>query len=153
MRLQIALGLALISCGFLLGCSGGSSINREDISGKAMFNGEPIVFGMIEFLPDQSVGHDAPAGSATIIDGQYDSTIEGGFGIVAGPHEIRVTAYPKRPEVSEDETIVSEPVEPIFVGYSIQADVTPPTYDIDIPADAAGFDFAKQGVGRRSNEP
>lgn len=134
--------IAAASIVFLFGCGGGSSVERNDVSGSATFNGQPIVFGDVEFISKHGDSKDAPSGRATIENGTFD-TGEDGQGIVGGPHEIRVTAYSKKPIHTEDETAEVEPVEPIFVGYSYEATVEPPNFDIEIPADAEGFNYAE----------
>jgi hypothetical protein len=80
------------------------------------------------------------------VDGAYDTAL-GGKGIVPGAYEVRVTAYPSRPPApapaaSTTEDVAVEPtVKPLFVGYSMAADVQPPQHDIDVPAAAEGFNL------------
>lgn len=134
-----------------LGC-GGAGVERHDVSGTATFDGKPIVFGEIEFISRHAEGIEAPSGSATIDNGEYD-TSNAGQGIIAGPHEIRVTAYPSKPTHNEDETVEVEPVEPIFVGYSYESEVEPPTFNIEVPGDAEGFNFAESGKQSHRDDP
>lgn len=138
----------LFGCGALLaaGCGGGGdSIELTDVSGKATFKGAPIAYGQIQFVPDANAQHEAPAGSAEIVDGAYN-TAQGGKGIIPGKYEIRVTAYPSRPVVAaateSTEDVAAEPsVKPLFVGYTLNADLQSAQHDIDVPAEAEGFNL------------
>ena len=143
---NISLLWCLLGCGALLtaGCGSGDSIKLTDVSGKATFQGAPIAYGQIQFVPDANAQHEAPAGLAEIVDGAYN-TAQGGKGIIPGRYDIRVTAYPSRPvvaatEVTED--VAAEPsVKPLFVGYTLNADIQSAQHDIDVPAEAAGFNL------------
>ncbi|MBI1347683.1 hypothetical protein GC163_15515 [bacterium] len=143
--------LGLATC-ILAGCGSGEP-SRENLSGKVTFAGQPVVFGVIDFVPDSEAGHQGPAGSAQIINGEYD-TAKSGSGIYGGAHLIRITAYEEPPPpASEDETKPTESKPPIFSGYTIQASIGEGTRDFDVPADAKGFDLMKQNVQRARNEP
>ncbi len=141
-----------LSAFFIYGCGGGSSVERNDVSGAATFDGKPIVFGEVSFIAKHGDETDAPSGRATIENGKFD-TANDGQGLVGGPHEIRVTAYPSKPVHSEDETAKVEAVEPIFVGYSYETDIEPPTFDIEIPAEAEGYNYVETGKKQRRNDP
>ena len=140
--------LAILTCG----CGGGSSVERNDVSGTATFDGNPIVFGEVIFIAKHGDDIDAPSGRATIENGEFDTANEG-QGLVSGPHEIRVTAYSSKPVHNEDETVEVEQVEPLFVGYSYETDIEPPSFNIEIPADAEGFNYAESGKAARRNDP
>jgi hypothetical protein len=130
------------------GCGGGSDLDRFDLSGTVTFDGSPIVYGQIDFIPDKSKGHSGPQGHAQIIDGKYN-TAEDGQGVVKGPHEIRITAYPERPaDTGEDETAAVEGSEPLFFGYTMHEDLNPPTQDFTVPAEAQGFNILSSGGQR-----
>jgi hypothetical protein len=121
------------------GC-GGSSIVLDEVSGRVTFAGQPVVYGTIEFIPDANAGHTGPAGRAEIVNGEYD-TRNGGKGVIAGSHQVRITAYEEKPQESADETVVVESKPPICVGYTIEASVGGGTRDFDIPESARGFDM------------
>lgn len=143
----------MIGLSFLLlsGC-GGNSIERHEVSGAATFDGQPIVFGTIQFIPKLADGMKAPTGSATIENGKYYT--DEGQGIVNGPHEIRVTAYPSKLVDTEDETVEVEIIEPLFVGYSMDASIESPSFDVIVPAEAEGYNSANTGATSRSrNDP
>ncbi|QDU10435.1 hypothetical protein [Gimesia aquarii] len=136
---------------FLSAC-GENGVERHEVSGTATFDGQPIVFGTIQFIPKLDNEKEAPTGSATIENGKYHT--DEGQGIVSGPHEIRVTAYPSKLVDSEDETAEVETVEPIFVGYSLEASIEPPSFDVIVPAEAEGYNSANTGTTSRSiNDP
>lgn len=135
----------------MTGCSG--EPQREQISGKVTFGGNPVVYGTIDFIPDSAAGHSAPAGSALIVNGAYD-TAQGGSGIFGGPHLVRITAFEEPPPPSTaDETQVVEVKPPLFSGYTIQASIGGGSRDFDVPAEAKGFDLMKDNVKRAVNEP
>ena len=75
--------------------------------------------------------------------------------MLPGKHIIRVTAYPSKPEAHADETVEVETVEPLFLNWEIQADLTEPTYDIVVPAEARGFkpESGKPSAAPTGNEP
>lgn len=147
MKIQV---LSSLLCLVLLGCGGGDGVNRVHVSGTATFDGQPIVYGHVNFMPD--AGHTAPPGFAEIIDGKYDTAEVNGRGIVEGPHLVRVTAYPSAlPETGEDETAETEEVPPLFVNYELKVDLKAPSYGIDVPAEAAAK--GKSLGGRRTAGP
>lgn len=129
------------------GC-GGNNANQLELSGNATFDGEPIVYGQLEFIPDKQKGHPGgPAATALIKDGKYDMSQPGHKGIVPGPHQVRVTAYPENPDTGEtDETKeTGDGVKPIFSGYTVDADLTSATYDFKVPKEAKGYSiFSKK---------
>ena len=138
---------------FLMGCGSGD-IPLTDVSGKATFAGQPIVFGQIEFVPDSAQKHTGPAGSATISNGAFN-TAEGGSGISPGPHLVRITGYDTvPPATSEDETATTQGTPPLFVGYTIEMDVPGGEVTIDVAESAKGFNlYSGQQPKRSGNEP
>ncbi len=146
--------LSLLSLALLVfsGCGSGTAVERNNVSGSATFDGKPIVYGSIQFIPQHGESEAAPTGSAVIENGKYTTSVDG-QGIVGGPHEIRITAYPSKPAENEDETVEVAAVEPLFVSYTIEAIIEPPTHDIAVPADAAGFDPSKAAKRKPSNVP
>ncbi|MEK6257272.1 MAG: hypothetical protein AABP62_01515 [Planctomycetota bacterium] len=136
--------LAMVSLIVLtIGC-GGSGLKLKEVSGKATFAGKPIVYGLIEFIPNKAKNHSAPAGSAEIVGGQYD-TRKMGRGVVAGPHLVRITGYEERPAPgSADETVITASKPPLFAGFTIEAEVpSGAQQDFDVPESALGFDLLK----------
>ena len=136
--------LLMTAC--MLGCGGGGALPRSDLSGAATFDGKPIVHGAVQFVPDLKTGEPGTAGSAIIVDGKYDTATEGGQGIQAGAYKVYVTAYESRPPEIADETVETKPAQPIFFRFELKATIEPPTYDIAVPAEAKGFNPAKQAA-------
>lgn len=122
----------------LLGCGGESGPARIDLQGSATFDGQPIPYGQIMFIPDSSKGNKGPAGTATIKDGKY-STVGSGKGIVGGPHTLRVSAFD-----GKEDTAAELPFgTPLFPDYELKADLPTPEsggtadFDVAVPKEAA----------------
>lgn len=145
-RTSVGFCLLLLSIGLVSGCGGGSEGQRS-VSGEVTFAGEPIVFGTIQIIPDKSKGHTGPAANLDIVNGHFEG-INGGKGIVAGPHVLMVTAYGEvPPDPPADESAVVEVTpgpEPLFVKYKIEADLQGGAEKIDIPESARGFGLKKR---------
>jgi hypothetical protein len=138
----------------LAGCGGGPEFHQ--VAGKVTFDGQPVVYGAVEFIPDTAKGHTGSAGNADIVEGVYDTARPGGKGLSKGPHIARVTVYPEKPpESSGDETVASNAKPPIVVGYPVEVNIDGPTLDIAVPASAKGFDMFKSSkpAARRGNDP
>lgn len=141
-----------LACAF--GC-GGSDLEIYDIQGTVNFDGKPLPFGRIEFIPDTTKQNTGPAGFAVVVDGKYDTT-ENGRGAIAGAHVVRLTGYASEPadipEDAPDPESVESNVEPLFYAYSMDRDLPeePSTQEFVIPAIAAGFDGSKSQVATGS---
>lgn len=145
---------AIWVCGLCGGCGRGDGVKRTDISGSATFAGSPIVYGTIEFIPDEKKGNSGPTGAAEIINGKYNTKEKGGRGVVKGPHHVRITAYSEAPKPNNDETKVVPQPEPLFVGYLLEADLGSPTQDFNVPEGAKGFNqLAEKKSGQGANAP
>lgn len=134
---------------FLAGCGGG--IQRSDIKGNVTFDGQPVVFGEIVFIPEQG-----PSGTASIVDGEYDTAVDGGQGIVAGPHRVLITGYENELLSTGDELAdageeLNQP--PLFLNYEITTDLSPGTKDFQVPAEAASTVEAATEASPSTNEP
>jgi hypothetical protein len=144
-------GLVVIGLLSVFGC--GSADPRKHVAGSVTFGGQPIVYGVMEFVPDKAKDHSGPAGSAEIVDGKFD-TSQGGQGIFPGPHLVRISAMEERPIAgSADETVVSQPKPPLFSGYVIEATVNGGPQDFDVPESAKGFGLGSGAPVRRANDP
>lgn len=127
------------------GCGRGSDVGQVDVSGKATFDGQPIVYGQIDFTPDRAKGHEGPAGYAEIVNGHYDTAGANGRGVVPGPHVVRITAYPEpfpEVEVPDEEAAATGPTA-LFIGYTVEQNVESGTLDINVPAAARGHGVSK----------
>lgn len=130
----------LLSLLSLVGCGGDDG--RSRLSGKATFDGQPIVYGEIVFHPQSG-----PEGSATIRNGLFDTANEGGQGIARGPNRIVITGYAVEPVSTGDETVPTDATPPLFSSYELDADLTGDTVNIEVPAEAATS--ASKPVGRK----
>lgn len=113
------------------------------VRGAATFQGQPLTYGVIEFVPDVSRGAKGPAGQAEIIDGRFTTKSPGGRGVIDGPHLVRITGYSDRPVDSADETAPVTAVKPMFAAYSIPVESLAEEADFDVPDSTKGF-----GVGK-----
>jgi hypothetical protein len=136
------------------GCGGGES-GFQQVKGKVDFDGRPVVYGTVEFLPDSAKGHKGPGASADIVDGVYNTSQAGGQGLSKGPHIARVTMFAEKVPQTADETVVTKAPPPIAVGYPLEVSVEGPDLDLNIPAKAKGFDMYKSGrpTGPRPGDP
>jgi len=145
----------LLSACLLAGC-GDSAPKSDQVSGKVTFDGQPVVYGAINFIPDADKGHKGPAGNAEIIDGVYNTADAGGSGLLKGPHIARVTVFPEKlPPTNLDDSVLTKAPQPITIGFPVNVEVNGPTLDIEVPAKAKGFDMNKTGrsSGPRPGEP
>jgi len=119
-----------------IGC--GKEGNR--VSGKITFNGQPVPAGKIYFTPDTAKGNSGAAGYANIVNGVYDTKIEGGKGVISGPMVVIIEGIDPKPPASVSgagsEDITSTV---LFARYETQLDLAEgeSTHDIEVPADAA----------------
>ena len=140
------IGMAICVCSFLLTGCGSSEPQPIDIHGTATFDGKPIVFGTVEFIPDSTRQMSGPAGNAEIVDGKFD-TSQAGRGVFPGAYLARVTAYEERTAAtSNDETVASNAKPPIFVNYDVEVVLGPDENVIEVPASAAKDPKAKRAA-------
>jgi len=119
----VAVPLVALACGSLLGCGGGTKLNR--VSGRVTFNGQPVPAGKIYFTPDAAKGNSGPAGFADIKDGAYDTSAAGGQGVAPGPVAVRIEG--------------TDGSKALFVGYqtSVELPQGSSTQDFEVPSSAA----------------
>lgn len=128
---------------FLQGCGGGDDITLYDLNGSVSFDGKPVTYGRIQFRPDTAKQNSGPMGAAIIINGKYDTTAEGGKGVVGGAYIIVITGFDQKPPATgenEDETAESTTVvDPSFQDFQIEVELPKEatTKDFEVPADAA----------------
>ncbi len=86
--------VALVSI-FCMGC--GSS-GRLSVDGSASFDGEPIEYGHVQFVPVE--GTQGPTGGSEIRDGSYK--IDESRGLVKGTYRVEVQAWKRDGKLTED---------------------------------------------------
>lgn len=95
----------LMSIIFVAGCGGETDKGpkRYQISGTVTFEGKPVPYGTISFMPDSEKGNQGPQGIAEIVDGKFNTATKG-KGIVGGPHQITITGASEKadPNAPED---------------------------------------------------
>jgi hypothetical protein len=119
-----------------LGCGGDGTCR---ISGKITFKGAPVPAGKIYFTPDGSKGTTGSAGFATIKNGIYDTSAEGGAGVVKGTLKVMIEGIdPSAPaEKVKGEVSGEATVKTLFAGYEGSLEVAGDmTKDFDVPAEA-----------------
>lgn len=92
---QCRLLLCLLAGILVIGCthSGNGGPPRTRVFGKVTFQGKPIPFGVISFIPDP--GANLPADGATIRNGQY--VVDNNGGIQLGGYQIQITGWSQDP--------------------------------------------------------
>ncbi len=132
-RLLIAVSLAVLA-----GCGSGvdPGPQRYDVSGKVSFAGKPVKYGQILFVPDTAKGNQGPAGTATIVDGVYN-TATAGKGAVGGAVVARLTGQDFDPAEAVANESGNRTV--LFRDYEVELEIPKQatTRDFDVPADAA----------------
>lgn len=96
------------------------------VSGKVVYNNQPVPVGEIFFDPDVSKDNRGPQGHATITNGEY-STANGGRGIVGGPFKVRILGF----DGKEGEEMPAG--SPLFPEY---------TESVDFPKETTTKDFS-----------
>jgi len=81
--------------------------DRYRVSGTITYDGKPVPFGDINFVPDTSAGGSGPQGSAKIINGRFDTNVDDGKGTVGGPMVAVINGRTKdAPGETEDQGIL-----------------------------------------------
>jgi hypothetical protein len=76
----------------VVGCGGKK---QHHVSGKVLYNGEPLPAGVIWF--DPAPKNDAPQGYAIIKNGAYNTGKDGGRGVKGGAYIIRIEGFDGKP--------------------------------------------------------
>ncbi len=116
--------VGMLTC--CLGCGGGDTVRKFHVSGKVTHKGVPVPYGTIIFDPDRSAGNSGPQGSATISDGQFNTS--SGNGVVGGAYTIIVEGFNEKPNFN-DESVV---VKPLFPKDTRKAELPKQTTTLDI---------------------
>jgi hypothetical protein len=97
----------------LAGCGPGHGMTLALVQGKVTYNGEPLKYGTVSFVPDVSKGTDGPIATGIIKeDGTYIlSTDSGGDGALVGHHKVSVVGLDPTPVTKADEKPMPTPEE------------------------------------------
>lgn len=138
---------ALIACAAAAGC-GGDSTHR--VSGTVTFKGQPVPAGKIYFMPDGLKGNSGPTGYATIRDGKYDTSAEGGRGAGKGPMIVAIEGSDPSAEGKKEkgDTSGEVTIKTLFPRYETATDLpgSDTEKNFDVPADA-GSGKPQKGQG------
>jgi hypothetical protein len=140
----VARVLLVALCGLALGCGSGSTGNR--LSGKVTFKGQPVPAGKVLITPDSSKGNSGAPGYANIQNGAYDTSAEGGQGVVAGAVIISVEGIDPKPPPGASPDVTTTL---LFSNYELPAELPDgdSVKDIDVPESAAQGPVATEGGG------
>lgn len=127
----------MISLGIVLaGCQGNvDGPVRYHISGQVTYEGKPVPYGQIRFVPDSAAGNSGPAGFSEIIDGKFDTRLAG-KGTVGGPHTVFIDGCKSRPRPEEEgDDIEKIKARTLFTDFKTTLDLPKQnaTHDIDVP--------------------
>jgi hypothetical protein len=103
MRIPFWLGCTAVACA-MAGCGPGNGLTMGRVSGVVTYNGQPVEFGEVLFLPDSGRGNSGvPSMGGINKDGTYTmSTQDFGDGVIAGFHKVGIRALDAVP-VGADE--------------------------------------------------
>jgi hypothetical protein len=109
MRILTGLGLIVAGCA-LTGCGPGNGLTMGRVSGLVTYNGQPVEFGEVLFVPDSEMGNNGVPSMGSIgKDGTFImSTQESGDGVIAGHHKVGIRALDAT-RVTKDETPKLDP--------------------------------------------
>ena len=120
MRIPTWLGLIAAACA-IAGCGPGNGLTMGRVSGLVTYNGQPVEFGEVLFLPDSEKGNSGVPSMGQIgKDGTYTmSTQDFGDGVIAGYHKVGIRALDAVP-VGKEEKPVLDPA--VATGPGMMAD-------------------------------
>lgn len=106
---------------------------RYTLSGKVIYNGQPVPSGLVVFEPDASKGNKGPQGFSEIKNGVY-RTDKFGRGAVGGPLIVRISGYRyNKIYVAEDEGTTKALFSDYITRIDLPEEAT--TFDFEVPAD------------------
>lgn len=118
----LVLGLVILA-----GC-GESGEKLHQVSGTVTYDGKPIPKGLIFFDPDASKGTGGMQGFANILDGKYNTAVEG-QGIRGGTYEVRVNGFDGK---QANDAPFGQGLFPEYRGAK-ELPKEDSTYDLDVP--------------------
>jgi len=83
----------------LLGCGADNGLTLGQVRGTVTYEGQPVKYGQVMFVPDDSKGTTGPVALSMINkDGTFDmSTEEAGDGVVVGQHKVGIVGLDPTP--------------------------------------------------------
>ncbi len=123
---QVSSALLLLSAVTIAGCSRPSGPQKYPLSGKVLYQGQPLPRGDLILAPDAEQQNEGPGSFCLIKDGQYATSADGG--VVGGPYVLTITGYESAGEDSK----------PLFTDFQVKVDLPKQgsTHDIEIPDQA-----------------
>lgn len=115
MRVARAVAFSL-SLFLIIGCGGGDPHNRQAVSGTVKFKGKDIVYGNIEFAPNEN--QNTPL-TLEIRDGKF--SVEKKRGLSPGKYTVRISGYDAAPPPPPD--VPGQPTGPQ------PKEIVPPKYN------------------------
>ncbi len=96
----------------LFGCSERQSEGpaRSHVSGTVTFEGKPVPFGSISFVPFE--GSNLPVSGAEIHEGKYDVINNGG--VPVGKHRVEINGWEKAPQATGAADVSSVNIKPLI---------------------------------------
>jgi hypothetical protein len=91
-RRAVAIGWGLMIAA-IAGCSGDTGPRRYRVQGTVTYDGQPLHFGRISFVPDAAKGTKGPPGYALVREGRFDTNAVNGKGTVPGAIRVLITGY------------------------------------------------------------
>lgn len=121
-RFRVVWALWLLGLVVITACSQEEKLYR--VSGNVTFAGKPIPKGLIFFDPQA----EGPQGFANIVDGKYDTTVQG-KGVRGGKYDIRVNGFDGR---EANEAPFGQALFPEYTGAK-ELPKADSTFDLDVP--------------------
>ena len=111
---------------FTIGCGPKGPVTHP-ISGTVLFDGEPVVDGMILFTPNSEKGNTGRQTAVVIVGGKFGMTSKSNLRLVQGPFFATLDAYSEPHPGTE-----SDPRRPLFREHNIEFDMPNQAYTLDI---------------------
>jgi len=116
------------------GCSGESDgPARFDLSGAVNYQGKPVPYGELIFIPDSSKGNTGASAVAKIEAGRYQTLVD--KGIIGGPHHVEIKGFDNPPVTgavpAEGEKAPNQLFKQLQIDVDFPREVS--TYDFDLP--------------------
>jgi hypothetical protein len=94
---RVSAFVLVVSIGLVAGCGGSDPHNRQAVSGTVKYKGKDIVYGNIEFAPNEN--QNTPL-TLEIRDGKYSVAQKGGLS--PGKYTVRISGYDAAPPPAPD---------------------------------------------------